>query len=59
MEKYYSFNEAAEIVPFKPRTLQRWAVDGKINATKVGTTWVVAESELKRLMEGGATDEEE
>ena len=51
MEKLYRIKEASEILGVHPKTLQRWARDGKIRVVKtVGGIRRIPESEIRRLL---------
>ncbi len=51
MEKLYRVKEAAEILGVHPKTLQRWAREGKIRVVKtVGGIRRIPESEIRKLL---------
>ena len=51
MEKLYRIKEASEILGVHPKTLQRWAREGKIRVVKtVGGIRRIPESEIRRLL---------
>jgi excisionase family DNA binding protein len=55
LEKHYSVEAAGEILGgLSPRTLYNWAAQGKIRKVKVGGHFMIAESELKRVLSEGA-----
>jgi excisionase family DNA binding protein len=55
LEIHYSVEEAAKrLGGLSPRTLYNWASQGKIKKVKVGARFMIAESELRRLLIAGA-----
>ncbi len=51
MEKLYRIKEVAELLGVHPKTVQRWAREGKIRVVyTVGGRRRIPESELKRLL---------
>ena len=51
MEKLYRIKEASEILGVHPKTLQRWAREGKIRVVKtVGGIRRIPESVIRRLL---------
>jgi len=51
MEKLYRIKEALEILGVHPKTLQRWAREGKIRVVRrVGDIRGIPESEIRRLL---------
>jgi len=51
MEKLYRLKEASEILGVHPKTLQRWAREGKIKTVKTaGGIRRIPESEIRRLL---------
>jgi len=49
-EKYYSLNEVADILKVHYNTVLRWITLDKLNATKVGDSWRVSESQLNKFL---------
>lgn len=45
--KLYSVKDLAEILKLHPKTILRFIHEGKIQAKKIGRTWMVEESDLK------------
>jgi len=51
MEKLYRIKEALEILGVHPKTLRRWAREGKIKVVRtVGGIRRIPESEIRRLL---------
>ena len=43
-KQYLTLKEAAVLLNVSPLTLRRWALDGKMNASKVGKKWMFDKS---------------
>lgn len=55
----YTLPEAAAILRITRRTLQRWLKSGTISGVKLaGSRWRFRGDELKRLLDGGGTDDQ-
>jgi len=53
--KLYSLKEVADGLGISYQTAKAWAASGKIKATQIGRAYRIEESELQRLIKGGAT----
>lgn len=52
METLYTLAELQAQLKVSYRTLLRYIKDGRLRAVKVGATWRVTESNLKRFLNG-------
>ena len=50
LEKFYSVEEAADLLHLSHWTIWKWLKDGKIRGSKVGDRRLIRESELQRLV---------
>jgi excisionase family DNA binding protein len=50
MERFYSLNEAADLLRLSHWTLRGWIKMGKLRSAKIGDRRVIRESELQRLI---------
>jgi excisionase family DNA binding protein len=50
MDTYYTPREAAEKFNLKEKTLKDWLRGGKVKGEKVGRSWRIADSELRRYL---------
>lgn len=50
-------DEVALLMNKTVRTVRKWAREGTIPALKVGNSWVFSKNEIRKLVEGGVTDE--
>ncbi len=46
--KLYNVTELKEILKLHPKTILRFINEGKLNARKIGRSWMVSEEELRR-----------
>ena len=51
MEKFYTPAEVAEMLGIKRATLWKWLREGYIQATTVGRSYIIPESELPKILE--------
>ena len=51
MEKFYTPAEVAEMLGIKRATLWKWLREGYIQATTVGHSYIIPESELPKILE--------
>jgi excisionase family DNA binding protein len=47
--KFLTSKQAAEKLGFAPGYIRRMCVDGTINAEKLGKTWIINVTELKKI----------
>ena len=52
-EKIYKACEIANILRVNHVTILRWLQSGKVKGFKIGRKWLIKESELKKVMDGG------
>lgn len=52
MQKYYTFKEVCELIGVTKRTLYNWEKQEIIKVTRINNKPRIAESELKKLVEG-------
>ncbi len=50
-------DEVALLMNKTVRTVRKWAREGTIPALKVGKSWVFSKNEIRKIVEGGVTDE--
>lgn len=50
LEKYYSLNEAIELLDISKEYLYRLLRAGKIKGAKIGNRWRIPESELRKVL---------
>lgn len=48
--KLYNVDDAAELLSVKPATLREWIRAGKVKAIKLGGSWKISDTELRRLI---------
>ena len=53
MEKYYTPEETGEILRLSKFTIRHYIRNGRLEATKMGRCWRVAESTIKDVLENG------
>lgn len=53
MEKRYTIDETAEYLRVSQATIYRWLNIGKLKSSKIEQKHLIAESEIKRLLEEG------
>lgn len=53
MEKQYTVIETASILRVHERTIYNWLNSGKLRSSKINQKHLIAESEIKRLLEEG------
>ena len=51
LQKFFSINEAADLLRVSPWTVKRWFVQGRLRRTKVGKRTVVSKSDLEAFLE--------
>lgn len=51
MEKYYTVEQAANLLSLHPKTIQRYVREGKIRANKIGKSWCIAGRDLRAFAE--------
>jgi excisionase family DNA binding protein len=54
-ETVYTLKEVAEGLGVHYQTIKTWVASGKIKASRIGRSYRVTGSEMKRLLEGGPT----
>lgn len=52
IERMYLLEEAAEFLGTKPRELRKYISEGRLPAIKIGQTWRVKESTIKKIQAG-------
>ena len=52
--KFYTLNEAAEILSVTRRTVYNYVKAGKLHAGKAGGIWRVSEEDIRRFAQGDA-----
>ncbi|WP_048151168.1 helix-turn-helix domain-containing protein [Methanolacinia paynteri] len=52
IEKMYPLEEAAEYLGTKPRELRKYINEGRLPAIKIGQTWRIKESTIKKIQSG-------
>ncbi|WP_165394866.1 helix-turn-helix domain-containing protein [Methanofollis fontis] len=52
IERMYNLTDASEYLGSDPRKLRRLIADGKLPAVKVGRTWCIKESTIKKIQDG-------
>ncbi len=58
MEKYYTPEEAGEILSLSPNTIREWLRRGKVKGVKLSRkAWRIKESEIKRLLQENNQEE--
>ena len=55
--KLYSINELSGILKLHPKTILRFIHEGKIQARKIGRSWMVSEEELKNYCHAELAEE--
>lgn len=48
--KLYNVDDAAGLLSVKPATLRDWLRAGKLKAIKLGGSWKISDTELRRLI---------
>lgn len=48
--RLYNVDEAAERLSVKPSTLRDWLRAGKVKAIKLGNSWKITDTELRRVI---------
>jgi excisionase family DNA binding protein len=51
-EKYYTSEQAANLLNIHPKTLQRYIREGRLKANKVGKSWLITGHDLSVFAEG-------
>ncbi len=51
-EKYYTTEQAANLLKIHPKTMQRYIREGKLRANKVGKSWLITGHDLSVFAEG-------
>ena len=57
--KYITVPQLAKILNISRSTVFKWVQSGKIQATKVGGTWIIDDPELAGILEGKVTKKQE
>lgn len=58
-EKYYTTEQAANLLKIHPKTMQRYIREGKLRANKVGKSWLITGHDLSIFAEGTRESAEE
>jgi len=59
IERMYTIKETAEVLRKSPKTVRRYVLSGLLPALRSGPkTYVISESELKKFMHVGISDDE-
>ena len=51
MEKLYTVDELCELLHQKKSTMWRWIREGKMQASKIGKSYFVKESDLQKMID--------
>lgn len=56
-QKLYSIEDLAPILKLHPKTILRFIHEGKIQARKVGRTWMIQKDALNHYLQGGSVEQ--
>lgn len=56
--EYITIPKLAEILNVTRQTVYYWVKNGKVQATKVGGTWIIDDPELTTILSGNVTEKQ-
>jgi excisionase family DNA binding protein len=51
IDKYFTPDQAAELLHVKPKTIRQYITQGKLAASKMGKLWLISETDLENFIE--------